>query len=108
MRENPIQVRDHIGRALGLAQHAWNMTFHESVNLISAVDVGLELGLVDVPGLMVEAPFDLMRRLQPAHVVLEHMEGKQGDLDAPEIDEVGRRGCGRCSRARASFHRSEA
>lgn len=88
MRENPIQVRDHIGRALGLAQHAWNMTFPESVNLVSAAEVGLELGLVDIPGLTNETPFDLMRRLQPAHVVMEHMEGRQGNLDSPEIDQV--------------------
>jgi protein arginine kinase len=88
MRENPIQVKDHIGRALGLAQHAWNMQFAESVNLISAAEVGVELGLVHIPGLTEETPFDLMRRLQPAHVVMEHMESKQGGLDSPEIDQV--------------------
>lgn len=88
MRENPIQVRDHIGRALGLAQQAWNMPFPESVNLISAAEVGLELGLVDIPGLAEQTPFDLMRRLQPAHVVMEHMDTKQGSLDSPEIDQV--------------------
>jgi protein arginine kinase len=88
LRENPIQVRDHIGRALGLAQHAWNMSFAESVNLISAAEVGLELGLVNIPGLGIETPFDLMRRLQPAHVVMQYIEGKQGNLDSPESDEV--------------------
>jgi protein arginine kinase len=88
MRENPIQVRDHIGRALGLAQHAWNMSFPESVNLLSAAEVGLALGLVDIPGLGAQTPFDLMRRLQPAHVVMKHMEAKQGGLESPEIDQV--------------------
>jgi protein arginine kinase len=88
MRENPIQVRDHIGRALGLAQQAWNMPFAESVNLVSAAEVGLELGLVDIPGLREQTPFDFMQRLQPAHVVMEHMETKQGNLDSPEIDQV--------------------
>jgi protein arginine kinase len=88
LRENPIQVRDHMGRAIGLAQHAWNMSFSESVNLLSAVEVGLELGLVDVPGLGNESPFDIMRRLQPAHVVMERMDGKVGDLDSPEVDQV--------------------
>jgi hypothetical protein len=48
----------------------------------------LELGLVDIPGLGMETPFDLMRRLQPAHVVMEHMDGKQGSLDSPESDQV--------------------
>jgi protein arginine kinase len=88
LRENPIQVRDHMGRAIGLAQHAWNMSFSESVNLLSAVEVGLELGLVDLPGLGNESPFDIMRRLQPAHVVMERMDGKVGDLDSPEVDQV--------------------
>ncbi|MCL5735356.1 MAG: hypothetical protein M1274_07155 [Actinobacteria bacterium] len=88
MRENPIQVRDHIGRAIGLAQHAWNMSFPECVNLLSAAEVGLELGLVDVPGLVGQAAFDAMRRLQPAHVVMEHMEAKQSGLESPEIDQV--------------------
>jgi protein arginine kinase len=88
LRENPIQVRDHVGRAVGLAQHSWNMSFSESVNLVSAAEVGLELGLVDIPGLGMETPFDLMRRLQPAHVVMEHMDGKQGSLDSPESDQV--------------------
>lgn len=88
LRENPIQVRDHMGRAIGLAQHAWNMSFSESVNLLSAVEVGLELGLVNVPGLGNENPFDIMRRLQPAHVVMERMDGRLGDLDSPEIDQA--------------------
>ncbi len=88
MRENLIQVKDHIGRALGLAQQAWNMPFAESVNLISAAEVGLEMGIASVPGLAEQTPFDLMRRLQPAHVVMEHMENRQGGLDSPEIDQV--------------------
>lgn len=88
MRENPLQVRDYIGRAIGLAQHAWNMPFFEAVNLLSAVDVGLKLEVAQVPQLGNETPFDLMRRLQPAHLVMEHDEAKQGGLDSPEIDRV--------------------
>lgn len=88
MRENPIQMKDHTGRALGLAQHAWNVSFAESVNLISAAEVGLELGIVEIPGLKEETPFDLMRRLQPAHVVMKHTETRQSRLDSPEIDQV--------------------
>jgi protein arginine kinase len=88
LREHSLQVRDHLGRAIGLAQHAWSVSFLEAVNLLSAVDVGLDLGLVEVPGLIAETPFDLMRRLQPAHVVMRDMEAKQGGLDSPEIDQV--------------------
>lgn len=88
MRENPMQVRDYIGRAVGLAQHAWNMPFMEAVNLLSAVDVGIKLEVAHVPQLGDETPFDLMRRLQPAHLVAEYDEAKQGGLESPEIDQV--------------------
>lgn len=88
VRENPVQARDQIGRSLGLAQHAWTMSFTEAVNLISAAQVGLELGLVEAPGLAAESAFGLMSRLQPAHIVVDHMEARTGCLESPEIDEV--------------------
>jgi len=88
MREHPVQARDQIGRALGVAQHAWMMTFQEAVNLISAGQVGLEQGLVEAPGLAAESAFSLMSRLQPAHIVIDHMEVKTDCLDSPEIGEI--------------------
>ncbi|OFW55759.1 MAG: hypothetical protein A2133_02770 [Actinobacteria bacterium RBG_16_64_13] len=87
LRDNPIQTRDQIGRALGTAQHAWTMSFHEAVNLISAAQVGMELGLVEVPGMAAESAFGLMSRLQSAHIVTDHMDGRTGCLESPEIDE---------------------
>jgi protein arginine kinase len=87
LRENPIQARDQIGRALGTVKHAWSVSFHEAVNLISAVQVGVELGLVDAPGFAAEPAFGLMTRLQPAHIVVDYMDGKIGCLESPEIDE---------------------
>jgi protein-arginine kinase len=87
LRENPIQARDQIGRALGTAKHAWSVSFHEAVNLVSAVQVGVELGLVEAPGLAAEPAFGLMTRLQPAHIVVDYMDGKIGCLESPEIDE---------------------
>jgi protein arginine kinase len=87
VRENPIQSRDQIGRALGVAQQAWMISFHEAVNLISAAQVGLELGLVDAPGLEAESAFGLMSRLQPAHMVVDYMDGKVDNMESPEIDE---------------------
>ncbi len=87
LRENPVQSRDQIGRALGLLQQAWSMPFHESVNLISAVQVGMDMGLVEAPGLESESTFGLMSRLQPAHVVVDYMDGRVGCLESPEIDE---------------------
>jgi protein arginine kinase len=88
MREHPVQARDQIGRAIGVAQHAWSMSFQEAVNLISAAQVGLEQGLVECPGLAAESAFSLMSRLQPAHIVLDHMDVKTDVLDSPEIDEI--------------------
>ncbi|OFV83797.1 MAG: hypothetical protein A2W26_02880 [Acidobacteria bacterium RBG_16_64_8] len=88
LRENPVQARDHIGRALGVAQHAWTISFPEAVNVVSAAQVGLELGVADVPGLAAESAFRLMSRLQPAHIVMEHMDGKTGCLESPEVDQT--------------------
>ena len=88
LREHPVQGRDQIGRALGVAQHAWTMTFQEAVNLISAAQVGLEQELIECPGLAAESAFSLMSRLQPAHIVLDHMDVKTDCLDSPEIDEI--------------------
>jgi protein arginine kinase len=88
MRDHPIQAKDQIGRAIGVAQHAWNMSFQEAVNLISAAQVGVEQGLVECPALAAESAFSLMSRLQPAHVVLDHMEVKTDVLESPEIDEI--------------------
>ena len=88
LRENPIQTRDHIGRALGAAQHGWSISFFEAVNLISAAQVGVELGLVEIPGMAAESAFGLMSRLQPAHIVVEHMDARMGCLESPEIDQT--------------------
>ena len=88
LREHPVQGRDQIGRAIGVAQHAWSMSFQEAVNLISAAQVGLEQGVVECPALAAESAFSLMSRLQPAHIVMEHMEVKTDVLESPEIDEI--------------------
>jgi protein arginine kinase len=88
LREHPIQGRDQIGRALGVAQHAWSMSFQEAVNLISAAQVGLEQGLAEAPGLAAESAFGLMSRLQPAHIVIDYMDVKTDCLESPEIDQI--------------------
>ena len=87
LRENPVQTRDQIGRSLGTAQQAWSVSFLEAVNLVSAVQAGRELGLVEGSGLGAESAFGLMTRLQPAHIVVDYMEGRTGCLEDPEIDE---------------------
>lgn len=85
-RSDPTQVRDHIGRALGVGQHAWNISFAEAVNVISAVEVGLDLGLVEAPGMDECTSFTLMQELQPACVIVDHMEGNPRNMEDPEID----------------------
>lgn len=87
LRENPVQARDQIGRALGTVKHAWSVSFHEAVNLLSAIQVGMDAGLVDAPGVEADFAFGLMSRLQPAHIVVDYMDGKTGCLESPEIDE---------------------
>lgn len=86
-RENPVQTKDQLGRAIGLLQHAWSMSFHEAVNLISAAQVGVDLGLVEAPGLETDSAFGLMCRLQSAHIVVDYMDGRTGCMESPEIDE---------------------
>lgn len=88
LRENPLQARDQIGRSLGLAQHAWTTSFAEAVNLISAAQVGLEAGWVEAPGLASQSAFALMTKLQPAHIVIDHMDRKVTCLENTEIDEI--------------------
>jgi protein arginine kinase len=87
LRENPIQTRDQIGRSLGTAQQAWSVSFLEAVNLVSAMQAGRELGLVQGSGLSSESAFSLMTRLQPAHIVVDYMEGRTGCLESLEIEE---------------------
>lgn len=45
----------------------------EVVSLLSAAQAGLELGVVEVPGVAAELAFGLMGRLQPAPIVMEYM-----------------------------------
>jgi protein arginine kinase len=87
VRGNRLQTRDQIGRALGVGQHAWTVSFHEAVNLVSAAQVGVELGIVEVPGMARESAFGLMSRLQPAHIVVDYMDGRTDCMESPEIDE---------------------
>lgn len=88
LRENPVQIKDQIGRSLGTAQRAWSVSFLEAVNLIAAIQAGRELGMIEGAGLKDESAFGLMTRLQPAHIVVDYMEGRTGNLDGPEIDEL--------------------
>lgn len=86
-RESPARARDYVGRALGVAQQANLVGVEEGVSLISALQVGADLGLIE-PGLDPQAAFALMRRIQPGHIVVEEIRSAHGGLDEPGIDEV--------------------
>ena len=60
----------------------------EAFNLLSATQVGLEMGSVAVPALPADSAFDYLKRLQPGELMLERMEAKAGCMESPEIDEV--------------------
>ncbi len=46
MEKQTIRVRDHVARAYGLLAHAKLMTTNEALNLLSALRLGIDLGLL--------------------------------------------------------------
>ena len=88
LRENPVTVRDHVGRALGVAQHAWSVATPEALTVVSSIQVGISMDLIVGPGLDASSTLTLMRRVQPAHLVVEEAESGTHDLDDPHIDEL--------------------
>ncbi|HZK49067.1 MAG TPA: hypothetical protein VFD74_05640 [Thermoleophilia bacterium] len=88
LRENPVSVRDHIGRALGVAQQAWSVSVAEALTLVSSIQVGVSMDLVEGPGIDAGATLSLMRRVQSAHVVVDGMGSGLGGLEDPRVDEV--------------------
>ncbi|NLG66749.1 MAG: hypothetical protein GX536_03435 [Actinobacteria bacterium] len=86
-RENPSRARDYVGRALGVAQQAHAVGMEEGVSLISALQVGGDVGLTE-PEFDPQKAFALMRRIQPGHIVVEEIRSVHGGLDEPAVDEV--------------------
>ena len=83
------QVRDKVWRAYGLLGHAYILSSQEFMNLLSAVRLGLSLGLIDrVPAAFLNR---LMILTQPAH--LQSGAGrplKAGDRDVCRAELVRR------------------
>ena len=88
LRENPVSVRDHIGRALGVSQHAWSVSTAEALTLVSSIQVGVSMGLVEGADLDAGSTLSLMRRVQPAHIIIDELGLGFAALDDPRIDEV--------------------
>ncbi|MEN8148575.1 MAG: protein arginine kinase [Planctomycetota bacterium] len=81
MTENRVSLEDKVFRAFGILRNARSIASEESTNLLSALRLGVTLGLVNDLGL------DLVNELfvvtQPGH--LQHAE--QRELEARERDE---------------------
>lgn len=88
LRENSVSVRDHVGRALGVSKHAWSVSTAEALTLISSIQVGLSMDLVEGPDLDMGATLSLMRRIQPAHIIVDELGVGFAGLDDPRIDET--------------------
>lgn len=78
----PAALRDYVGRAAGLLRHAHLMPTKEALALLSALRLGLNMGMVKGEG---RVPVDVMLVLaQPAHI--QAMAGRA--LSAAERDEA--------------------
>lgn len=65
MEKQEIRVHDHVGRAYGILANAAIMTTGEALNLLSALRMGVDLGLLPI----VRRDIDrLFIRIQPAHL----------------------------------------
>ncbi len=80
MTNNRTQLEDRVWRAFGILKHAKTMSSNEAMDLLSAVRLGVDLGLMN--GLDRTAVNELFIFSQPAH--LQKLEGKA--LTAKERD----------------------
>ena len=80
MTANRVQLEDRIWRAYGILRHAKTMSSSEALDLLSAVRLGVDLGLMN--GLTRKTVNELFLFSQPAH--LQKLEGKS--LTAKERD----------------------
>ena len=78
LRENKQALQDRIARALGTLQSATMMTSEETMELLSAVRLGIHLGLVE--DLAAQTVNELFIHTQPAH--LQKLMGETLDGEA--------------------------
>jgi len=82
VERSPVLVLDRIGRAFGTLTHARVIASREAADLLSAISLGLEFGLVE--GIETGRIGELMLLTQPGH--LQKMAGKP--LSPQERDEM--------------------
>jgi protein arginine kinase len=78
--ENRTTLEDRVWRAYGMLQRARTITSEETMDLLSAVRMGVNLGLID--HIKIDTVNELFIQTQPAH--LQKLEGRK--LDTPERD----------------------
>lgn len=72
MEQRENQVRDHLGRAIGILTHAHMLNSKETLDMLSALRLGIEMGLI---GRWKRSVVDeLFLLIQPGH--LQKMEGR--------------------------------
>jgi protein arginine kinase len=76
-RENHAQVLDRVRRAFGTLESAMMMTSEETMNLLSSVRLGVNLGLIEE--ISINQVNELFIHTQPAH--LQKLLGKQLDSE---------------------------
>jgi len=80
MNDRAMMVEDHVARALGILSHARMISSSEALNLLSALRLGLDLGLVEK---LSRRELDMLFiATQPAHL----QKIKQQHLTADERD----------------------
>jgi len=71
-QQKELSLRDHVGRACGILTHASLLNSKETLDMLSALRLGIELGLVRTwPAGLIDELFLL---IQPGH--LQKLEGK--------------------------------
>jgi protein arginine kinase len=78
MAEKRMELQDRVSRALGALQHATMMTSDETMELLSSVRLGINMGLLD--DISMDAVNELFIHTQPSH--LQKLVG--GPLDGEE------------------------
>ncbi len=79
LEKNPRMVYDHVGRAYGILANAQTITSKETMNLLSMLSLGIDLGLFDE---LTHAMVDqLFMDTQPAHLQRNHNNQKMAAED---------------------------
>jgi len=82
INENRVGLEDRVWRAFGMLERARLITSEETMDYLSAVRMGVNLGLID--SIPISTVNELFILTQPAH--LQKLEGRE--LDTPERDET--------------------